>query len=180
MQLKHIPPAEDSSIFTETEQMVGSYIIGEVLGEGQFATVTSCIKIGSDQGSSLALKTIKKERILSFHGLKRVSNEIDTLRKLKSPYIIHLHDVIHTTTKLYIITERGGPDLFEFFDTHPDGVSELWAKDIMYHILQGVAFCHNNSYCHRDLKPEVCNTYIYLTLHYLMYIILFYDLNRKS
>ena len=144
-------------------------MIGEVLGEGQFASVSSCIKIGSEQKNSLALKTIKKERILSLQGLKRVSNEIETLTKLKSPYIIFLHDVIQTATNLYIIMERGGPDLFEFFDEHPNGVSELWAKDIMYNILQGVSFCHDNSYCHRDLKPEV--------IHFALHSIVFYDFN---
>ena len=66
-----------------------------------------------------ALKILNKERISNFTGLKRMSNEIGTLRQLKSSYIVSLYDVIQTKNKLYIVTELGGSDLFEFFDEHP-------------------------------------------------------------
>jgi hypothetical protein len=33
---------------------------------------------------------------------------------------------------LYIVTERGGRDLFESFDDNPDGVPELWVRICTY------------------------------------------------
>jgi len=159
-ELRQIPPPEDPENFDESDEFVGQYIVGRMLGEGQFASVRMCTKEGDD--AEYALKIIKKDRIMNFVSLKRMSNEIDTLRKLHSKYIICLHEVIQTATKLYIITEKGGPDLFEFFDEHPDGVPEHWAKEIMYRILRAVQFCHKNSFCHRDLKPEVIYAYILL------------------
>lgn len=166
-ELRQIPRAEDAATFEETDEIVGSYIVGNTLGEGQFANVRSCVKNSGDD--DLALKIIKKERILNFHGLRRVSNEIETLRKLNSKYIICLHDVIQTDSNLYIVTEKGGPDLFDFFDEHPNGVPEHWAKEIMYRILRAVQYCHTHSYCHRDLKPEVSlSTYFDLSLFFII------------
>ena len=151
-ELRHIPPLE-SDEFLETEFKIGSYVIGNLLGEGQFASVRACYR-EVDKNLELALKIIKKERIATFSALRRMSNEILTLRKLKSEYIVCIHDVFQTASKLYIVTEKGGADLFEFFDEHPDGVPEFWARQIMSRVLNAVLYCHNLNYCHRDLKPE--------------------------
>ncbi len=151
-ELRQIPVVENDE-FVENESKVGSYNLGTVLGEGQFATVRVCRKEG--ESFDKAIKIIKKEKITSFLSLKRMSNEIQTLRKLKSDYIVSVYDVIHTSTKLYILTEMGGADLFEFFDEHPNGVNEKWAKEIISNILKAVSYCHDHFYCHRDLKPEV-------------------------
>lgn len=145
--LREIPPAEDEETFKETDSEVGNLIVGELLGEGQFATVRVCQRKGEEK--SYALKVIKKERITSFTSLLRVSNEIASLKNLKSEYIVSVTDVIQTTSKLYIVTEKGGFDLFEFFDEHPDGVPEKWAKQIMTCIMKGVVYCHSHSVCHR-------------------------------
>jgi serine/threonine protein kinase len=79
----------------------------------------------------------------------RVSDEIDNLKQLKNVHIISLCNVIHTDKMLYIITEKGGRDLFDFFDEHPDGVPEEWAKQIISCVLKGVMFCHDHGICHR-------------------------------
>lgn len=152
-ELKSIPQVEDENSFIEQDDQVGNYVVGNVLGEGQFAVVKSCWK-ADDEEKEFALKIIKKERIATYNSLKRVSNEIEILSKLHSKSVVYIEEVFHTQTKLYMITEKGGRDLFEFFDEHPDGVPDAWAKDIMANILKGVHYCHENFVCHRDLKPE--------------------------
>ena len=151
--LKNIPPLEDEKSFLENDDEVGDFTIGQTLGEGQFATVKTCWK-KSDTKTEYALKMIKKERVTSFVSLKRVSNEIDILKKLNSPYIVSVLHVMQTQSMLYIVTEKGGADLFEFFDEHPHGVPELWAQEILSNVMTAIIYCHNNSVCHRDLKPE--------------------------
>lgn len=159
--LKVIPAMEDSETFLENEEQVGIYNLGRMLGEGQFATVKSCMVSQSrgdpsrtDHGKEYAMKIIEKDKIHNFRALKRTSNEIMILHELVNPQIVSVADVIQTGGRLYIVTEKGGEDLFEFFDEHPDGVPESWAREIMKRILKGVHYCHVNQICHRDLKPE--------------------------
>ena len=136
-------------------------------GEGQFATVKSCSVSRSrsdeygltdmahiDPDKEYAIKIIDKDKIQTMHSLKRMSNEISILYELRNPHIVSVVDVIQTWKCLYIVTEKGGVDMFEFFDEHPDGVPEDWARKIMGKILKGVFYCHSNMVCHRDLKPE--------------------------
>lgn len=149
-ELKFIPQEEGSN-FQEDEHFIGKYELGEVLGEGQFATVYSC---KSDSDRECALKVINKDRVTYFSSLRRVSNEIDILKKLQSPYIVKIFDVMQSKTKLYIVTEKGGQDLFDFFDEHPHGVQESWAHEIISGVLEAILYCHRNLVCHRDLKPE--------------------------
>jgi len=153
-ELGHIPSETD---IVDNEEQLGPYYLEELLGEGQFATVRACRPISDDDmegDARWAIKIINKERIGSFNSLKRVSNEVRILKNMRSKYIVSIADVFQTKKTLYIVTERGGADLFEFFDEHPRGVPEAWAKEIMARLLQGVAFCHLMGICHRDLKPE--------------------------
>lgn len=148
--LRQIPTMQDHHTFIENDERIGNVLVGDFLGEGQFATVKNCMLEGNDR--EFALKIIKKDRITSFTALMRVSNEIDNLRLLKSPFIVSVEQVIHTQDMLYIITEKGGRDLFEFFDEHPDGVSEKWALEIITCVLKGVLYCHEQGICHRGIR----------------------------
>lgn len=155
-ELRQIPPMEEPGSFIETEDQVGHYVIGDLLGEGQFATVRSCSLDGATDDGEYAIKMIKKESISSFTSLTRVSNEIDNLRILKSSFVVSVIQVIHTQSMLYLITEKGGSDLFEFFEEHPDGVPESWAREIIGNVLRGVMYCHEQEICHRGtLNPFV-------------------------
>jgi DNA repair ATPase RecN len=145
--LRQIPQLEDAVTFTENEFQVGDFTVGDLLGEGQFATVRNCQR--KDKQEEYALKIIKKERITSFTSLMRVSNEIDNLLMLKSQFIVCVIQVLHTQNNLYIVTEKGGRDLFEFFDEHPDGVPESWAREIISCVMKGVLYVHDQGICHR-------------------------------
>jgi serine/threonine protein kinase len=155
-ELKHIPALDEDLVANESDELIGKYSIGQHLGEGQFATVKLCWLTDTgngDNGSSgdkeWALKIIKKERLTSFSSLRRVSNEINILQTLQSKFVVKLEGAIQSNTKLYIVTEKGGSDLFEFFDEHPEGVPEPWAKEITTCILQGILYCHQQGICHR-------------------------------
>ena len=149
-ELREIPVVEDMAKFVETEDRVGEYQVGETLGQGQFATVRSCCRDGTK--FEMAVKIIKKDRFTKFTALKRISNEIEILRKLKSEFIVSVNDVVQTMNNLYIVTEKGGRDLFESFDDKADGVPESWAKEIIVCVLKAVLYCHDRDICHRGKK----------------------------
>ena len=77
-ELTGIPDQEDDD-FTEEDNVVGVYNISEKLGEGMFAHVKSC-SISHSRGDPLkhdfnaeyAMKILDKDKLLSFHNLKRV------------------------------------------------------------------------------------------------------------
>ena len=162
--LKGIPLAEKSENFIESDVIIGNYDIGEKIGDGQFATVRKCFTAGNDvtnlPSNNYAIKMISKEKISTIQTLKRLSTEIDILWLLKgSEYVIGIVEVIHTESSLYIVTELGPSDLFEFFSQYSDGISEEWAKIISHQIFQGIMHCHGRGIVHRNLKVIVVLIY---------------------
>ena len=96
-ELTNIPEQKDPETYIENEDTLGDYVVDEVLGEGQFATVRGCWRAETpeEDRDKLALKIIKKERITSFSSLKRLSNEVFHLHTLRSPYVVKISDCIH-------------------------------------------------------------------------------------
>lgn len=139
------------SIF-ETSNRIGNYEIGNILGEGQFANV----RLGTDLSTNkpCAVKIMNKSKIMSAAGLRRIQTEIKVLKRMKHPNVVQLSNVIHSTMSVYVITEIGGRDLFEFFEANPTGLPCDVVREITLGIARAIAYMHEMGYCHRDLKPE--------------------------
>ncbi|KAG5186869.1 kinase-like domain-containing protein [Tribonema minus] len=151
--LEAIPEVDRS--LAEDKDRVGPYLLGEVLGEGQFAAVRGVrMRDGAGAARQLAVKMIDKSGVVNVTTLRRVDNEIASLQRLDHPGIMRLYDVVHAPQCIYMITDKAGQDLFEFFDAHLDGVSEAIAAQLLAKIMDPVAYCHAQGICHRDLKPE--------------------------
>lgn len=146
--LKFIPVLQNTASFNETDDSVGIYNMGEELGSGQFAAVRTCW-VGKNQAEEYAIKIIKKDRMTTHLSVSRLSDEVGLLLKLQNQYVISIKETFQTQKHMYIITEKGGADMFEFFDEHDDGVPEAWAKDIMACVLISVQACHDAGICHR-------------------------------
>lgn len=151
-QLRQIPPIEGES-FPESESWVGCYEILGDIGVGAYASVKLCRK----ESAEYAVKVIKKDKVTSLSGLRRISNEIKALQTLKGKYVTDIQDVVHTSSNLYIVLEKCDQNLFSFFDDYPEGVPEDIAKKVAFRLLSALNFCHERLYCHRDIKPEVCH-----------------------
>ena len=116
-----LPPVSD---VTEDENRVDKYFLKEVIGQGQFAEVRKCV-IGSSGSLSkstkeYAIKIIDKFKITDIVAMRRIMNEILALRELQSDHIFGLLDLIQTKDYLYLVTECGGKDLFDYFE-HQNG-----------------------------------------------------------
>jgi hypothetical protein len=150
--VKNIPMMQDPNRCIETEYQIADYIIGTQLGDGQFADVKICQNKKTHK--EFAVKIISKEKVTSLTSLINISNEIGNLKKLRSPYVVFIDEVIRTNKNLYIVTEKGGKDLFDFIDAQPDGVPEIWAKEIISCIMKGVLHCHEHGICHRGKAEQ--------------------------
>jgi hypothetical protein len=164
--LSHIPPVdpEEEDCVGDNPDQYGKYIAEDYIGEGQFASVRTCREkcvdnTNSEDGANppvdstpfaqLAIKLIKKEKIVSMQSLRRLSSEIDSLKSLNSKYVTKYHDILQTRLCLCLITEKGHADLFEFFNQHNTGISENWTREIIVNILKGIHHCHQHGICHR-------------------------------
>lgn len=139
------------SVF-ETPNCISSYSIGTILGEGQFATVKLCTN--TTNRKEYAVKIINKRKMSTLSSLRRVCNELRVLRQVNHPNIIKFVDYIHSPNNVYLITELGGKDLFEFFEANPSGVCGETARQIVLGIVKPLLYLHQCGICHRDLKPE--------------------------
>lgn len=81
-------------------------------------------------------------------------NEILALRELQSDHIFGLLDLIQTKDYLYLVTECGGKDLFDYFEQLNGGLSETETRAIFLKTATALKHCHTSGFCHRDLKPE--------------------------
>ena len=136
----------------ESPDRISNYAIGALLGEGQFSDVKLCTHCVTR--NQYAVKIIQKQKISTLAGLKRLRTEVKLLRQLDHPNIVKFADYIHSPTCVYILTEVGGKDLFEFFDANPLGADEKVARQIILGIVKPLLYLHDCGICHRDLKPE--------------------------
>lgn len=131
---------------------VGKYEIGRTIGEGTFAKVK--FAQNTETGESVAMKVLDKGAILRHKMVDQIKREICVMKLVRHPNIVHLHEVLASRTKIYIILEfvTGG----ELFDkiVHQQRLSENESRKYFQQLIDAVDYCHSKGVYHRDLKPE--------------------------
>lgn len=131
---------------------VGKYEVGRTIGEGTFAKVK--FAQNTETGESVAMKVIDRSSIIKHKMVDQIKREISIMKLVRHPYVVRLHEVLASRTKIYIILEfiTGG----ELFDkiVHHGRLSEAEARRYFQQLIDGVDFCHSKGVYHRDLKPE--------------------------
>lgn len=87
---------------------------------------------------------------------KRVLHEIEVLRKLDHPNIIHFYEVIERDHEIYIIMEFAtNGDLYDYIISKKQKyLSEDEARHFFRQLISAVDYSHANFVIHRDLKLE--------------------------
>lgn len=127
------------------------YELGRLLGQGTFAKVYYARSVITNQ--SVAIKVIDKEKILKASLVDQIKREISIMRMVRHPYIVQLHEVMATKTKIYFVLEyaKGG----ELFNKVAKGkLEENVARKYFHQLINAVDFCHSRGVYHRDIKPE--------------------------
>ncbi|KAJ6863570.1 CBL-interacting serine/threonine-protein kinase 24-like [Populus alba x Populus x berolinensis] len=131
---------------------VGKYEVGRTIGEGTFAKVK--FAQNRETGESVAMKILSKSAILKHRMVDQIKREISIMKLVRHPYIVMLHEVLASRTKIYIILEfvTGG----ELFDkiVHQGRLEENESRRYFQQLIDAVAHCHCKGVYHRDLKPE--------------------------
>eukprot|EP00268_Persea_americana_P051655 TRINITY_DN571_c2_g1_i3.p1 TRINITY_DN571_c2_g1~~TRINITY_DN571_c2_g1_i3.p1 ORF type:complete len:446 (+),score=67.69 TRINITY_DN571_c2_g1_i3:395-1732(+) len=131
---------------------VGKYEIGRTIGRGTFAKVK--FAQNTETGESVAMKVLDRRTIIKHKMVEQIKREISIMKLVRHPYVVRLHEVLASRTKIYIILEfiTGG----ELFDkiVHHGRLSESESRRYFQQLIDGVDYCHSKGVYHRDLKPE--------------------------
>lgn len=125
----------------------------EIMGQGAFATVKKCIE--RTTGHAYAVKIINRRKALNtLGGLLGVDRELEILRQLDHPHIVHLKDFYEDGDNYYIVMELvPGGDLMDFVAAN-GLIGEDATQVVTKQILEGIAYVHAKGISHRDLKPD--------------------------
>nr|ACN41002.1 unknown [Picea sitchensis] len=131
---------------------VGKYELGRTLGEGTFAKVK--FAKNTENGENVAIKILDKENILKHKMVEQIKREISTMKLIKHPNVIRLHEVMASKTKIYIVLDFvNGGELFDKIVNH-GRLREDEARRYFQQLINAVDYCHSRGVSHRDLKPE--------------------------
>ncbi|KAM5299171.1 serine/threonine-protein kinase MAK isoform 2-T2 [Ctenodactylus gundi] len=120
------------------------------LGDGTYGSVL--MGRNNESGELVAIKRMKRK----FYSWDECMNlrEVKSLRKLNHANVIKLKEVIRENDHLYFIFEYMKENLYQLMKDRNKLFPESVIRNIMYQILQGLAFIHKHGFFHRDMKPE--------------------------
>ncbi|CAL1397542.1 unnamed protein product [Linum trigynum] len=131
---------------------IGKYEVGRTLGEGNFAKVKLARNL--DTGHPFAIKILDKANILNRNIADQIKREIATLKLLRHPNIVRLHEVLASKSKIYMVLDYvTGGELYDRI-AFKGRLSEAEGRKLFHQLIDGVSYCHNHGVFHRDLKLE--------------------------
>ncbi|KAM9848223.1 serine/threonine-protein kinase ICK-like [Aulostomus maculatus] len=120
------------------------------LGDGTYGSVI--LGRNLESGELVAIKKMKRK----FYSWEECMNlrEVKSLKKLNHANVIKLKEVIRENDHLYFIFEYMKENLYQLMKDRTRLFPESAVRNIMFQILQGLAFIHKHGFFHRDMKPE--------------------------
>jgi hypothetical protein len=138
-----------------THQVVGSYRLGRLLGEGSMGEVYEATDTRT--GRLAAVKLLRRSVMADRRLVQRFLTEARIVRSLATDHIARVLDTADPASSLpYIAMERlRGGDLRKRLAAHPDGRLPLAeAEDLLHQVARGIDAAHRAGVVHRDLKPS--------------------------
>ncbi|CAL4937405.1 unnamed protein product [Urochloa decumbens] len=131
---------------------VGPYELGKTIGEGSFAKVKHARD--SRTGAVYAIKVLDRNHVLRHKMVEQIKREISTMKLIKHPNVVQLHEVMASKTKIYMVLEFvDGGELFDKI-VNSGRLAEDEARRYFHQLINAVDYCHSRGVYHRDLKPE--------------------------
>ncbi len=134
---------------------IDAYRIGDLLGEGAFASVHRAVRL-ADQ-AHFAIKQVLIAHAAKHAHLNAVLNEKKALIRLDNPghpNIVKLHSTFKDDDHLYIVLDlASGGELFSHI-TRLGSCHINCARWLTAELLNALRYMHGKGVLHRDLKPE--------------------------
>ena len=151
-EILSIPPEAFNDEENNNENILCDFIIKEKLGEGTFGKVKLAINRQTEQ--TVAIKILIKSKISKERDKQRLDKEIEILKSLRHPNIVHLFSDVHTKHYLYLIMEYiQGIELLKYISSS----SKLPEEEACFYfrqIISSIEYLHKLKIAHRDIKPE--------------------------
>ena len=125
-----------------------------VLGNGGFGKVR-LYRDKDNKTMKYAIKTLQKDYFNTV-AIQYIIDEVKTLKVLDHPSICKYFDTYEDDVFIHIVMEYiPGDDLFKLITQRKyNHYTEFDVYEIIYYLMKGVHFLHNNNILHRDIKPE--------------------------
>ncbi|CAD2215918.1 protein kinase [Angomonas deanei] len=130
-----------------------NYILGSVIGEGQFGSVRKATV--KQSGAHVAMKQIRLNR--TTEGLPHpVAREILLAPSLESPFIIRTIEVLPFGSSVVMVMELCKADLGNLLRAHSytNPLPPEKAKNYLQMLLMALHYLHKRDILHRDVKPS--------------------------
>lgn len=120
------------------------------IGDGTYGSVILAQSLAN--GEKVAIKRMKKK----YYSWDECMNlrEVKSLQKLSHANLVKLKEVIREDNTLYFVFEYLKENLYQLIKDRDKPFPEPIIRNILYQILQGLAFMHKHGFFHRDIKPE--------------------------
>ena len=134
------------------DELLSEYTIKETIGKGTFSVVK--LGINKTTKEKVAIKILKKNKIIHREDVERIEREISILKKLSHINVIKIYKINEDEEKYYIFMEYcENGELFHYI-VERQRLSEEASSFFFYQLINGLEYIHSENIVHRDLKPE--------------------------
>jgi eukaryotic-like serine/threonine-protein kinase len=131
-------------------QVLGSYQLTEVLGEGGMGVVVAAVDTKLQR--PVAIKFLSNE-LADADARRRFQREAQLASSLNHPHILTVHDVGEFEGHAYLVTEFvNGGTLKDWAAAEPRSWRQI--VDVLVGVADGLAAAHQAGILHRDVKPQ--------------------------
>lgn len=132
---------------------VGPYELLETLGSGNFGKVKKARHIYT--GMYFAIKVVERSMLVEdVCGNMDIRREMSILRAMEHPNIVHLHEVMESNKRIYLVMDLATEGDFYDLLVQRKRLSEAEARKYFVQLVDAMRYCHVRGIFHRDLKPE--------------------------